>query len=205
MATSNLKNKTLGKIEFGSGIGTPNHVENTGSLYIEASGSSISKYVASGTTIGWEVIPRGSFGGGYTTGTTAQVISSTTAWVAMTGGTYTWVGGTMIGFSHSQGVFTVLSGNSGYYSINGFCYINYNTTTNEYQSGISVNTAIPSIREYYGASLHDTSFSLNKTISFNIQRRLNVGDKINTVIRGITSTSTVNIKAVGITFQRIYD
>lgn len=205
MATSNLKNKTLGKIEVGSGVGTPNHIENTGSLYIDSSGSSLSKLITTGATDGWNVIPRGSYAVGNTTGTTSQAITSAGAWIAMTGSTYNWSAGTQNGFTHSLGNFTVLEGNAGFYSINGVCSLNFSATANEYYAGISVNNQVPLSGEYYGASLHDASFSLNKTISWNIHRRLNVGDKIGTAIAGITNTSTVNVKYISIIFQRIND
>jgi hypothetical protein len=205
MATTNLKKKTLGRIKVSSGVGTPDHVDEGGSLYINSELSSISKYVNSDIDDVWEVIPRGCYAAGNTTGTTAQVISSVGAWIAMSGSSYSWVGGAVSGFSQNQGVFTVLDGGAGFYSIDGFCYLNYNTTINEYEFGISVNSANPIARERYGVSVDNTTFSLNRTVSFNIHRRFEVGDVIVTAIRGITTTSTVNIKRVGITFQRIYD
>lgn len=98
MPTTNLVTKSLGKIEYGSGSGIPDHVAPKGSFYIDVDTDKI--YINSdGTSTGWTSVLKNTVGEFYMNSNTTISLTATNSWVG--------ISGTATASSFSSNLFTI--------------------------------------------------------------------------------------------------
>jgi len=205
MPTNNLSSKSLGSVKLQTGIGTPDHLANISDFYVDISNATayINQQSDSGYTTNWNTVKNVCSASMYNTGTTAIVFSSINNWISFSGVSYNWSGETNNGLTRSNGVLTVSNGGSGLYMINADVSLLYNNILNEIDVGISINKAVPTIGAYYRVSLHDATFSLNKSMGLNINKNLNAGDTVEMTMRVLTSTGTITLKFANLAIEKI--
>ena len=91
MPTTNLQTQSLGNILVESGNGTPDHTSPKGSYYTNITTGSL--FINSdGTSSGWEMLNKVSWGEMYIQSNTTNT-TTTTNWVSTTGLTWSFAGG----------------------------------------------------------------------------------------------------------------
>ena len=91
MPTTNLQTQSLGNILVESGNGTPDHTSPKGSYYTNITTGSL--FINSdGTSLGWEMLNKVSWGEMYIQSNTTNT-TTTTNWVSTTGLTWSFAGG----------------------------------------------------------------------------------------------------------------
>ena len=187
MATTNLISKSLGNILVESGNGLPDHVSPKGSSYVDQDTATL--YINQDGNVAWNALKTVAYGEVfYQDNTTQTTISSIDVWTAV-GNTFTE--GDVNGFSASTDTMVVEAGRAGKYQIVGNATLDYVGGTNNFEVGISINSAIPIAGAFNGGALAATYTKAN--IDINVIIDLSDDDTIELAVRNKDQTNNVII------------
>ena len=188
MATTNLISKSLGDILTESGNGVPDHVSPAGSLYTDKD-SALLYQNSDGNTL-WFALKSVAYGlGSYQVNTSATTIVTQNVWAPVVN---TLTEGDSIGISASTSTLVVISGYDGKYEVRGDITVDYVAGTNNYEVGLSLNSADP-VSGTYGGCAIDSTYT-RQHIGFQTIVDLVGGDTLNFDVRNITNADNVIIR-----------
>ncbi len=197
MATTNLISKSLGDVLTESGNGTPNHVSPRGSLYVDQD-TGVLWQNKDGSTAWVEFSTAAYTEGYYQDNTTATSISATNTWTSV-GNNFTL--GSSVGFSGSTNSLVLISGYDGKYSIRGDVTLSYVAGTNNYEAGVSINSANPVAGAYNGTDINSTY--IRQHIGFETFVDLVGGDTIQFAVRNLNTTGNVIVRHAQMQLRKV--
>jgi hypothetical protein len=190
MATTNLKEQTLGGVRVQSGTGTPDHTDPKGSLYVDKNTGDLYKNSINSEWASINYLTNVTI---YFEESNITYTDSGSAFGFITGSTYNWTLLKNSGFTVNEGEITVDSGSEGVYE----CTFVLNLETNgsnpdraEWEFGIAINGTVPDTTNgrYGNISIQDTA-AAHKTCSVTLHYlSLNAGDTIGMVLRGYSAS-----------------
>jgi hypothetical protein len=198
MATTNLVSKSLGDVLTESGNGVPDHTSPMGSIYSDKDTGNVWRNTDGSTT--WEQLSSVAYGQVYfNDSTTTTTISSSPAWFAADHPA--WTTGPSVGFSGNSKNMLLLSGYSGTYEIRADVTLDYTTSADNYEVGISINGADPTAGAYSGTYL-DTTY-VKSHLSIQTIKTLSDGNTISLDIRNIDAAVNGEITHAQLFVRRI--
>lgn len=209
MATTNLQSQSLGNILIESGNGTPNHISPKGSYYTNIDTGSL--FINSdGTTTGWEMLNKVSWGEMYIQSNTTNT-TTTTNWVSTTGLTWSFAGGNGTEMV-TNGKLRIRPNKGGVYYILATGSVQVQNVASSYTFffGVSKNGATPADGFWQGGALDgaltttvveedDKTFSVTNFVS------LSAGDTLEISLRASSVTPVARLEASNIFIYRIGD
>jgi hypothetical protein len=198
MATTNLISKSLGDVLTESGNGTPDHTSPLGSLYSDKDTGNLWRNLAGTTT--WELLSTVAYGMAYyqDNGTATTISSAYPNWTAV-GNSFTE--GLTVGFSASTSTLVVEGGYDGDYEVIGHVTIEETAGAQNYEVGLSVNSADPVDGTFGGAYVNTTQTTQH--IGFNTLVSLVGTDTLNIDVRPLSGTPNVTIKHAQLLVRKV--
>lgn len=188
MATSNLISKSIGDVLTESGNGTPDHTSPKGSLYVDQNTGVL--YQNQNGAIAWLPMNTVAYGFGYyQDNTSATAIASLNTWTAVANNLTL---GTSVGFSASTSNLVLISGYDGEYQIRGDVTIAYVAGTNNFEVGLSVNSANPTNGAYDGGIV-DVTYT-RQHIGFTTTKSLTGGTTLSLAVRNLVNADDIIIR-----------
>lgn len=209
MATTNLESQSLGGILVQSGNGTPNHTSPKGSYYTNITTGSL--FINSdGTSSGWEMFNKVTWGEIYIIGNTTNT-AGTTSWVSLTGLTWSFTGGNGIEML-VNGKLRVKENKGGTYFLlaTGSVQVQGVASAYDFFLGVSKNGATPA-NGFWQAAMCDGALSAtatdedDKTLSINNIVSLSAGDTLEMAMRMSSTIPNGRLETGNIFIYRIGD
>ena len=209
MSTTNLQTQSLGNILVESGNGTPDHTSPKGSYYTNITTGSL--FINSdGTSLGWEMLNKVSWGEMYIQSNTTNT-TTTTNWVSTTGLTWSFAGGNGTEMV-TNGKLRIRPNKGGVYYLlaTGSVQIQNSFASYTFFFGVSKNGAIPDNGFWQGGML-DGNLSVtvteedDKTFSVTNFLSLSAGDTLEIALRSSSAVPVARLEASNIFIYRIGD
>lgn len=209
MPTTNLQTQSLGNILVESGNGTPDHTSPKGSYYTNITTGSL--FINSdGTSSGWEMLNKVSWGEMYIQSNTTNT-TTTTNWVSTTGLTWSFAGGNGTEMV-TNGKLRIRPNKGGVYYLlaTGSVQIQNSAAAFTFFFGVSKNGATPADGFWQGGVLDGNLSAVvleedDKTFSVTNFLSLSAGDTLEISLRASSAVPATRLEASNIFIYRIGD
>lgn len=184
MEFSNTSKQSLGNISLQSGNNVPNNVDENMAMFFDTSDATM--YVNMEGYPYWMPYKNQNVGYVFLTNNSLETSlnSSFPTWYSLTGLSWNFSSDTMSLSAGTDGKIKILSGQNANYNFYISATIQYVSTANNIEIGLSVNNQVPYAPNYNGTYIDEDRNNNNIIVVGNIN--LNVGDSLSLVVSRIT-------------------